>query len=144
MKLQFDFSSIKDKASNFSFKDERVKNFLKLLIAIVIGYFMFKGCGREETQEVIPAPQAIIDTTNDTVRKKETETKSTPTNYQPKKTGVRAINDHVVRLLSHDELKNYSEDQIRDAYFEALDHWFNNFLLKEENDELPNFIKYIE
>jgi len=49
--------------------------------------------------------------------------------------------DYLMRL---DPLKKYSSDQIRMAYNSALDKWFQQHLLKEEDGVFINFEKYID
>jgi hypothetical protein len=45
--------------------------------------------------------------------------------------------------MSQDILRKYSSDEIRMAYFEAQNVWFQKYILKTEDGELVNFKKYL-
>ena len=54
----------------------------------------------------------------------------------------RLVKEQLDFLMNADELKNYSNDNIRMAYNSALDRWFRDYLYK--NREFTNFEKYLE
>lgn len=141
---------LKQKWNDLQKDSPQIAKGLRIILFVFGGMLMLRGCNSCETQpeQTVAKPIKSEPIEQEVVEQEMVieEPVKTSEEFSQEYTVANfiSLNEQLTYLYKQESLSEYTPEQIREAYFKAELRWFKVFLLKKEDGEFVNLLKYLE